>query len=117
MIEIVQGEHVSVDLYLERENAFPRPVDLTDFDEFSICLEQTDGAKLEITQDLNANDSLIEKISPDTNGHLRLTLDTLDSVNLRSGTHSYSVVRNNSNIPNKKIINVYNGVKVEESGC
>lgn len=116
-ISFVQGAKVVIDLYLENKTELPRPIDLTDFDEFEICFP-TSGNPLVITHDLGANDSEIVKVAPDELGHLRLTISSVDSATVSAGdSQSFQVSRNNSLTPNKQIILMKNSLNVEEKLC
>lgn len=79
IIVITTGEDAEFDIYLT--NTQGRPIDLTAYDEFKFCVP-TDAGILTLTNVANANGSIIEKVAPDVLGHLKVTIDRLDTANL-----------------------------------
>lgn len=117
IIIITQGEKAVFDIYLEKEYGFPRPVDLTNFDEFKCCIE-TESGVLELTEVANANGSIIEKIAPDVLGHLRVTIFPLDTTNLKAGySQNIDIQWDNSLSPGPKRKRLYKALNVESSLC
>ena len=82
VIIVTKGEDATFDIFLV--NTQNRPVDLTTFTSFKFCVEG-EISTIELTEVPNANGSKIEKVAPDVLGHLRVTLDQVDSALLRDG--------------------------------
>lgn len=117
LIIITKGEHSVFDIYLEKESGFPRPIDLTNYDEFSLCIETETGV-LHLSEAANANGSLIEKIAPDVLGHLRVTIYPTDTLLLRqSFNQDIDIEWNNSASPAPKRKRLYKALNVEGSLC
>lgn len=85
IIIITQGEYAEFDIFLEKESGLPRPIDLTDYDLFTLCLPTESGDCLNISQTENANGSSVVKVSPDVLGQLHVTLGPVDSAALKCG--------------------------------
>ena len=84
IIIITQGEKAEFDIFLEKENAFPRSVDLTNFTKFAAHFPGS-ASPVSITETPNANGSKIEKVSPDLLGQLKVTLEPADTALLNEG--------------------------------
>ncbi len=79
IILVTKGEEAIFSIFLEK-TTLPRPVDLTTFDEFKLCVISESGTPLELTETANANGSLIEKVAPDNLGQLRVTIKPADTL-------------------------------------
>ena len=85
IIIVTRGEKAEFDIFLEKENAFPRPVDLTNYEKFAAHFIKEDGDCLSVTEVANANGSSIQKVSPDLLGQLKVILGPNDTSFLKVG--------------------------------
>jgi hypothetical protein len=117
VIIITKGEKAEFDIFLEKASGFPRPIDLTNFDKFKLCLE-TESGVLEITEVANANGSSITKVSPDVLGQLKIVLGSADTINLREGFgQDMDIEWDNSVTPAPKRKRLHKSLNVEASLC
>lgn len=114
-ITITQGEKAEFEIFLKNENG--RPLDLTGFDKFLVCL-QTDGTALSITETINANGSIVEKVAPDVLGILKVTVAPTDSDTLRlAELTDIGLELDNVATPNKKRLIIEKGLLVQAFDC
>ena len=117
VIVITRGEKAVINIFLEKPDSFPRPVDLTDFDEFEACFLNTiSGDPLVVTHVANANGSIIEKVSPDVLGQLKVTLEPTDTLLFEASdvTQDIDIQWNNSITPNKKRKRLYKVIMIDD---
>lgn len=118
LIIITQGEIANFDIFLEKASGFPRPIDLTNFDTFKVCLPLASGEYLVITQVANANGSVVSKVSPDTNGQLNVIVNSVDTALLKSGfAQDIDIEWDNAITPNTKRKKIQKVLNVETSNC
>lgn len=113
-IIITKGEKAVFSVYLMSNG---RPFDLTSFDEFKICIDG-DADVIEVSQTANAAGSVVEKVSPDVLGHLKVTLFPVDTLNLREGFGQDADIEiDNSSSPAPKRRRLHKALNVQGSLC
>lgn len=118
IVIITQGEIANFDIFLEKASGFPRPIDLTNFDTFKVCLPLESGSYLTLSEVANANGSVVSKVSPDTNGQINVIVNSVDSALLKVGFgQDISVEWDNSITPNTKRKNIQKVLNVESFNC
>jgi hypothetical protein len=116
-IIITTGEKAIFDIFLEKDS-FPRCVDLTGFDKFTVCLPLDAGGFLELTEIINANLSIVALIGGGTYGQLKVTVGPLDTKNLKIGFAQDIDIQWDvaaTPAPNRKRLN--KALNVEMSNC
>jgi hypothetical protein len=117
-IIITQGEIATFDIFLEKKSGFPRPIDLTNFDTFKVCLPLTSGDFLTLTEVANANGSVVAKVSPDTNGQINVIVNSVDTLLLNPGfAQDIDIEWDNSITPNTKRKKIEKALNIVESNC
>jgi len=112
MITITKGEKAVFDIKLRDE--LGDPYDMSGFDEYKVCLPTGSGGTLEITQNQNANGSVVSSISGETYQGLNVTVGSTDSATLTEEDRlSISVELNNAATPNPKRAVLRNALNVE----
>jgi len=112
MITITKGEKAVFDIKLRDE--LGDPYDLTNFDQFTVCLPKGSGSSLEITEVQNANGSVVAKITGKTYQGLTVTVGADDTSELEEEQRlSISVELDNAATPNPKRIVLKNALNVE----
>lgn len=118
IVIITQGEIANFDIFLEKASGFPRPIDLTNFDTFKVCLPLESGSVLTVTEVANANGSVAAKVAPDTNGQINVVLGAADTAALRVGFgQDISIEWDNSTVANTKRKNLQKALNVEAFAC
>jgi hypothetical protein len=115
LIIITRGEKATFDIFLEKKNSFPRPVDLTNFDAFKVCLPLDAGGFLEITDTVNANGSIVTQTGSPLLGQLNVVVGSADSLLLKGGFgQDIDVEWDNVATPNPKRKRINKALNVEE---
>jgi hypothetical protein len=115
VIIITRGEKVEFDIFLEK-TTLPRPFDLTNFDLFKVVLPTSSGTPLVLTETINANGSIVEKITPDVLGHLKVTIFPEDSALLEPAFgQDIDLEWDNDASPNTKRKRLHKVLHVEDS--
>lgn len=117
VVVITVGEKAEFDIFLEKES-FPRCVDLTTFDKFKVCLPTEEGTPLEITEIVNANGSIVAKISGGTYGQLKVTLGVVDTNLLKvEFGQDIDIEWDIDASPGPKRKRLHKALNVEDSNC
>lgn len=118
IVIITQGEIATFDIFLEKASGLPRPIDLTNFDTFKVCLPLETGDFLVLTEVANANGSVVAKVSPDTNGQINVIVNSVDTALLKVGFgQDIDIEWDNSGTPNTKRKKLQKALNVEDSNC
>lgn len=113
---ITRGEKAIFDIFLEKKDGLPRPVDLTNFDTFAASFPLETGSYLIITQVPNAAGSVIDKVSPDVLGQIKITLGPDDTQLLRTRlSQDLDIEWDNSVTPNTRRKRLTNILSIEDS--
>lgn len=100
MINITRGEKKIFTIKIKNQDG--DAFDLTDFDEFEVCLPKASG-KLSLTEVANVNGSIVELVAPAINGKLQVTIFPTDTSLLNvDERQDIGVKLNNSVTPNPK---------------
>lgn len=118
LIIITQGEIANFDIFLEKASGFPRPIDLTNFDTFKVCLPLSNGEYLVLSEVANANGSVVSKVAPDTNGQINVIVNSVDTANLNPAfAQDIDIEWDNATTPNTKRKKIQKILNVETSNC
>jgi len=99
-IDIVQGENSTFDIKLRDSEG--DPFDLTNFDEYTVCLPLTSGT-LSLTQVANANGSLIALSGNALLGKLNVSVNSVDTTLLKvADRQDIGLELNNNGTPNPR---------------
>lgn len=113
---ITRGEKAVFDIFLEKKDGLPRPVDLTNFDKFSASLALESGGYLQISEVANAAGSVINKVSPDVLGQINVTIGAADTQLLLARlSQDLDIEWDNASVANPRRKRITNILSVEDS--
>lgn len=115
MINITRGENKVFTIKVKDQDG--DAFDLTDFDEFDVCLPLESG-KLTISEAPNPNGSVVAILGAAINGKLQVTVNNVDTNTLKvADRQDIGVVLNNSATPNPKPKNGEGVLNVKPNPC
>ena len=116
---ITLGEKATFSIFLENKLTLPRPIDLTNFDKFVVCLPLAAGGFLEITEVANANGSVADKGgTSDLLGQIDVTVGEVDTALLKEGFgQDVDIEWDNATTPNPKRKRLHKVLNVEGFNC
>lgn len=115
-LKIIQGSTRTLTLRIRDEE--DDPIDLTTYDKFLVCLTQSDGTTLQITESANANGSVVNTVGDPILGKLSVLIKAADSELLRVGARQTVYVEwDITASPDPQRAKVENALEVEDFNC
>ena len=112
MIDLIKGERIELVIVIETD--FGERKDLTDFDQYKVCL-----GGFEATEVASANGSIVTKNGSDDKGELFLLVTPLDSDTLNAGSRQDLSIEISQSTSSSQIerYNIDQVLNIEEFGC
>ena len=115
-VNITRGENKVFTIKIKDQDG--DAFDLTNFDEFDVCLPLEGGTKLTISEVANANGSVVAILGAAVNGKLQVTVNNVDTSLLKvADRQDIGVVLNNAATPNPKPKNGEGVLNVKANPC
>lgn len=116
MINITRGENKVFTIRIKDQDG--DAFDLTNFDEFDVCMPLPGGSKLTISEVANGNGSVVAILGAAINGKLQVTVNNADTTSLNvDERQDIGVILNNAATPNPKPKNGEGVLNVRPNPC
>jgi len=115
-VEIYKGGNSVFTIRIKDEDG--EPFDLTPYDKYSVCLPNTDGTTLTITEVAGANGSVVALLGNAILGKLQVTVKKLDAADLEEDERmDLDLVLDNASSPDPKAKRFKNVLTVIPTRC